>query len=149
MESEIYASFKIIGPHLDPEQVTRSIGISPSKTWRIGDLVVEQALLRHKNNGWLLKSNLPLSATLKEHVRFILAQLQVSWQALKELCTQHDAEISCVVMSYGGDRPAMFFDKDIISRAADLNAAIDIDLYVFPRRRKSTRLPDTKVSSTP
>jgi hypothetical protein len=131
MKSELSASFMLLGQEFDPAQVTAWVGLTPSRTWRIGDLVQPPAILRHKRNGWVLDSTLPASADLEEHVKSVLERLQPSWAVLVELALQYDTVISCVVYSYGGDRPAMHFDKDIVKRAAELNAAIDIDLYIF------------------
>ncbi len=149
MESDVYAAFILRGLELDPQHITTSLGMLPSKTWRVGELLIEQAILRHKDNGWMIASDLPLSCDLQEHVKSVMERLQPGWQVLMELCTSYDAEINCVVKSYGGDRPAILFEKDIVKLAADLNAAINIDLYVLPRRRKSTRSANVNVPSTP
>jgi len=42
--------------------------------------------------------------------------------------------MECIVKSYGGDRPQIFFDKEVIRKLAELNAEIDVDLYVFRSR---------------
>jgi uncharacterized protein DUF4279 len=132
MYSEVYAEFNLFGLDMDPDQVTALVGISPSKTWRLGDPIGPPPLiLRYKNNGWRLKSELPLSLDLEEHVKSVIDQLQPSWAAFVELGTRYSAEISCVVKSYGGDRPPISFNEAVVKRAAELNAAIDIDLYIF------------------
>lgn len=132
MRSDVYAALKITDPELDPDEVTAYLGMAPSKTWRVGDPVIPGAKLREKANGWLLKSGLPLAAPLEEHIRSLMELLQPVWPALVELCNKRHAEIYCVVYSYGGDRPGIFFDRDAVRRAADLNADIDVDLYILP-----------------
>lgn len=132
MKSEVYAAYVLYtGPELDPEQVTSLINLTPSRIWRIGDRVSTRAALRHEKNGWYLKSNLPISAELEEHVHSVVRQLLPAWEVLRDLGARHEAEMLCVVSSFGGDRPAINFDKDVVRRLAELNAAIGVDLYVF------------------
>jgi hypothetical protein len=139
MESEISAAFTLTGPDLDPEHVTHKTGLAPSKTWRAGDLIQKPATIRYEHSGWRLKSQLPPSAGIEEHIRWLIERLAPSWEALKELGGRYRSEFSCTVYSYGGDRPAIHFASDVLTRAADLSAAIDVDLYVMSERRKARK----------
>ena len=128
MESEISASFTLTG-EFDPEEITTKVGIIPSETWKIGELIHPKGTIRHNKNGWSLKSKLE-TAELEDHVRYVLEQLQPGWEPLAQLCTQHDAEIDCVIY-VNGQVPAIHFDKRIIDRVDKLNAEIDVDLYIL------------------
>lgn len=130
MKAEIYANFTLTGLDLDPDKVTAVVGIIPSKTWRIGDLVDERAAVRYKKNGWRLKSDLPATDDFEKHVTSVLERLQSGWWPLVELCSRYSAELDCVVYSYGGGRPAIIFGRDIVKRAAELHAEISVDLLV-------------------
>ncbi|MBC6481736.1 MAG: DUF4279 domain-containing protein [Hormoscilla sp. GM7CHS1pb] len=129
MESEILASFTLTG-EFDPEEITNKVGIIPSETWRMGELIHPKGTIRHQQNGWSLKSKLEKSAELEDHVKYVLEQLQPGWIPLAELCTQHDAEIDCVIY-VNGQVTAIHFDKRIIDLVNKLNAEIDVDLYVI------------------
>ena len=131
MVSEVYAAFILTGSDLDPDQITAQLGITPSRTWRTGDLVMERASIRHKNNGWSVKSDIPMSEDLEEHVEMVLQRLKPAWKSLRKLSTRYTALIDCVVYSHGGARPAIFFNKDVIKRISELNAEIDVDLLIF------------------
>lgn len=134
MESETDAVFTLTGSDLDPDRVTALTGVQPSRTWRTGELITERAIVRYKNNGWTLRSN--VSGDLNEEISDVLDLLQPAWSQFVALSSRSYAEIACVVYSYGGARPPIHFDRDIVRRAAELNAAIDVDLYVLPKRRK-------------
>lgn len=134
MESDVYAALVLRGQALDPDKVSRLAGIAPSQSWRVGDLRVPQATIRHNDNGWFLKSEVPASASLEEHVRDVLRRIEPAWPVFVDLGARHTAVIECVVWSYGGDRPAITFTPDIVRQAAELHAAIDVDLYVLSRR---------------
>jgi|SRR5579883_2442928 len=137
MESEIYAAFILQGRDLDPEGVTAAVGIQPSETWRSGDLVSDRAIIRRKLDGWKVDSSLPLSSSLEEHVENVLGRLRPGWLPLVDFCTENQAKLYCVVRIYGGARPPIIFNRGILRDVVELSAAIEIDLYVFPRRKRN------------
>ncbi|MFB2920023.1 DUF4279 domain-containing protein [Aerosakkonema funiforme] len=61
----------------------------------------------------------------------VLEQLQVGWLPLVEVCSQYYAEIACVIYYRSGSVPAIHFDKLILQQIGELNAEIDVDLYVL------------------
>jgi hypothetical protein len=132
MEFEISVLFELRGSELEPEKITALLGIIPTKSWRVNDLVHPKAGVRRKSNGWSLKSQLDKSAELDEHIKSIFEELQPSWQSLVEICKQYDALISCAVYRYQ-QIPAIDLDKDIVKKAAELNAGIDVDVYYLPK----------------
>lgn len=89
--------------------------------------------IRKKHNGWRLNSKLEKSAELEYHIKSVLEQLQVGWLPLVELCSQYYAEIAGVIYYWNGSVPAIHFDKNIMQQVAELNAEIDVDLYVLER----------------
>jgi len=131
MESEISAFFTLTGLDFEPSEITAKVGIMPSKTWKIGDSIDPRASIRRKHNGWSVKSQLEKSADLEDHIKSVLEQLQPGWLSLIELCKSYYAEIECVIYIVGDDRPAIHFDKHILQQIGELNAEIDVDLYVL------------------
>jgi len=132
MKSKIYAYFSLRGLDFDPEEITTKVGLIPTKTWKAGDLINPKATVCRKENGWSLKSELDESIDLEDHVRYLLQKLEPGWLPLIEICKKYYAEINCVVYAAGNERPAIHFNKDIVDKAAKLNAEIDIDLYFLP-----------------
>ena len=137
MESEIYAYFALIGTDLSPEEVTEKVGIKPSKTWKIGDLIHSKATIRKKYNGWRVDSQLSKSDDLESHIKSVMEQLQPGWLSLVEVCKHCKVEISCVIYYRSGSIPAIHFDKYIVEKVHQLNAAIDVDFYVLPEETAS------------
>jgi len=138
MESEIWAAFTLTGDDLDPDTVTAVTQLTPSDTWRKGDPFGRAGVMRHERSGWSMKSSLPLDRELEDHIRNVLDGLRPRWSSVVPLTEIYATEIECVVKSYGGDRPALHIDAEVLKSIADLNAALDIDLYVFGRRRRKT-----------
>jgi hypothetical protein len=128
MEIEISASFVLTRFKNEPEEITRMLGIYPTRTWKTGDLV-GKTILKRKSNGWVLESSLEQTADLDSHIKNVLERLSPCWEKLRELGLQYYTEISCVIYNYEAQVPVMHFDKEIIKSAAELNAEIDIDYY--------------------
>ncbi len=126
MRSEIYVTSWLSGFDADPAEITAIVGIEPSDIRRR----VERPQV--KENEGSVHSGLGPEADLPTQVASLLGRLEPAWQSLFELGPRYDAGIVCVVRSHGGDRPAIWFDSDIVKRAAELNACIDVDLYALP-----------------
>jgi hypothetical protein len=84
MNTEILVDFLLVDFEIEPEEITLLLKISPSKTWKIGDLISPKAVIYRKSNGWQLKSTLPHSEELEKHITSILEQLTPSWHVLTE-----------------------------------------------------------------
>jgi Domain of unknown function (DUF4279) len=131
MHSEISTYFRLTGA-FNPDEITAVVGIAPTKTHRAGDLISPRATMRYQNNVWRLDSSLDQSCDLEDHIKDVLERLQPGGAALINLCTQYAASIECVISSYGGDRPAIAFSRDLLKQVTALNAEIGVDLYVLP-----------------
>ncbi|GFE69891.1 DUF4279 domain-containing protein [Chroococcus sp. FPU101] len=131
MKSEILVSLTLTGLDLKPDKITDKLRINPSKIWYKGDLIYPKGKICYSNNGWSLKSNLESSSELEEHIQSIFKQLQPVWSVLKNLCSLYQTEINCVV--YVSEQvPSIHFNPEIIKQIHQLNAALDVDLYVLP-----------------
>lgn len=137
MKSEVSVSLTLTGIDLEPEKITEEIGIKPSEIWRKGELVDPRAIIRYKENGWRLLSPLENSNRIADPndleilTRSLLEKLQPVWDNVVKTCSQYYTELNCVI--YVSDQvPAIHFDADILEKLQQLNAAIDVDLYVLP-----------------
>ena len=118
---------------LDPDAVTAATGITPTDTWRLGDIhYVTPRLTRYRAySAWRVKSDPAMSVELEDHVGWVLAQLESGWDRLVELGHRYQAAIVCVIDTAEITGPGMHFDSDVIARFAALNALIDIDYYSY------------------
>ena len=132
MRSELSVQFTLRGVDLNPDDVTRLLGLQPTEAWRVGDRITAIRVPRFfSDSAWRLHSGLPDTTDLEEQVKSLLDRLEPVWDVAVELGKKHYAEFSCVVYSYGGDRPAISFDNEVIKRLAELNATLDVDLYIL------------------
>jgi Domain of unknown function (DUF4279) len=133
MSTEISISLSLAEFKCDPDEISTLLGIVPTETWRVDELINPRGTLRYQYNGWALKSQLDTSAGLEEHMESLLKQLEPQWEIFTELGNCYDIEFSCVIyMEFGDQVPAIHFNKDILQKVANLNAEIDVDLYVLP-----------------
>ena len=131
MESKIRVTYTLTGEGLQPDAVTNAVTVTPSRSWSKGERRIPESPLLHNHGGWQISSGLTESAELAEHVSVVLGKLRPSWESFCEFGKSYDAELSCVIKSYGGDRPVIGFSKRVIAELNELDAEIDIDLYVF------------------
>ncbi|WP_071777210.1 DUF4279 domain-containing protein [Coleofasciculus chthonoplastes] len=134
--NEIYAYFRLSGVDLDPDEITKIVGVKPTQTWKTGDVVVRsrgKPTIR-KFSVWKVKSKLAPSEELDPtreleiHIESVFEQLQPGWQQLAQISYQYEALICCVVYAYS-HVPAISFNQQIIHKASELSAGIDLDMY--------------------
>ncbi len=139
MRSEISVYFAFSGFDIDPDEITRLTGITPTRIQRAGDPVSwasslseeDKQRIRVKTNGWVMYSGLDSNVDLPTQVKALLEKLESAWDRLIELSQQYEPAVECIVRSYGGDRPEITFDKEVVRKLAQLNAELGVDLYVF------------------
>jgi Domain of unknown function (DUF4279) len=127
-QSNISTSFTLTGFSCEPENISRALGLEPTKTWKTGDLI-GKSILKFKHNGWFLEVKLTHSIDLEEHVQCLLEILSPAWDKLVEFGKIYDAEFNCVIYSYEAQGPGIHLNKQMLNRMAQLNAEFDVDYY--------------------
>jgi hypothetical protein len=125
---EVNAYFVLIGD-FDPNQITRRVGIVPTKTQHVGQ-VNPRSGRRAECARWELQPSVASPADLEDHVTAVLAALSPAFEEFRELGRKYEAMIQCVVYAYGS-QAGQHFSRDHIREAALLGAAIDLDLYAL------------------
>ncbi len=103
------------------------LGLACDKSWRIGDKRAH-TIIDEKNNGWIVNSGLPKTASLEEHMQQLLQRLEPYKDRIKLLSSDDNIEFSCVI--YATTMPALNFDNGIVEQLNQFGASLDIDLYV-------------------
>jgi hypothetical protein len=111
---------------VDPDEVSKLLGIAPDFIWRKGDLILETAR-SYSENGWRLVSSLPVSSSVEEHVLNVLDRIEPAAELLSHL-KPLEVEVSCVVYYYDYT-PVLGLSHETIRRLARLGASLDYDLY--------------------
>ncbi len=130
--NEISVAFTLTDFDCDPEEITARVGITPTKTWRVGDFINKKKTMKYEYNGWKLHSKIEKNADLESHIISVLEQLKSGWESLVKISQSYYTEISCAIYIYSDtERPAIHFSKQIIQKIAELNAEIDVDIYIL------------------
>jgi Domain of unknown function (DUF4279) len=101
-------------------------------TWKKGDLVHPKARITREFNGWQLNPNLNNEEDLDTQLLSLIDKLNPVWSILIQLINNSCyAQISIKIDAYDDDIPAINFAPETIKKIAEINAAIDIDLYIL------------------
>jgi Domain of unknown function (DUF4279) len=121
-----YAYFHLRGSFA-PDDVTRRVGVTPTKTAMEGDAIGTTSKSRPCSL-WALHSRLGGSAPLDEHVKDVLDQLDSNKAAFGELSRELGGTMQLV--GYFRDvSPGVHFDPEIVRRIAEYGLCIDCDFY--------------------
>ncbi|HLX82520.1 MAG TPA: DUF4279 domain-containing protein [Terriglobales bacterium] len=136
-ENKFYAYFTVTGS-FDPEYITKRVGISPTDSWRVGDLNPRNSLER-KFSRWSLYSRLAKSESLEAHIADVLDQLDASAAAFKEVSINESGGMQLVAQIYS-EYPGLHFEREIIQRLGEYRLSVDCDFYyLYSDAREDTR----------
>ena len=123
-----YVSFVISGLELEPDEVSRLLGIKPDYSHRKGDVKKssrsDDTLIR-KNGHWSLRSKLSDYESLEVHLCALLDRLKGKEAAIKSLAEENEIGFGCDLWeTIGVELPA-----HILRSIADFNASLGITIY--------------------
>lgn len=130
-ENETHATFRLLGDALDPAEVTRILGITPSFARRKGDKYGgPRRPVASRTGIWALESEKSVtSADLEKHLEFLLNQLDAKASLVAELTRGGlTADILCYWMSATGQGGPVL-GAATIRRIAELGVDLDFDCY--------------------
>lgn len=102
MRPKVIVSLRFGGSDLDPDELTRSLGVEPTSAHRQGDPKYSDPAVRRKiRNGrisawssglWSFESGLPQAEPLEAHMRHVLDRLIGKEEQLRELSRRYSAD---------------------------------------------------------
>jgi len=125
--SRIRAYFGLWG-RFDPEEVTSTIGLSPTQSHRRGEPLAGTV---HKDDLWAFGTEEEVDFDLPRHVDFVLQGISPFSAELNQLRERFglSATLNCVVW-IGSPTPILSFSKETLDRISQLGADLDIDSYL-------------------
>jgi len=120
-----YAYLRIIGEG-EIKEVTRALGVEPTKSWNKGD--VRKAGGVYEFSNWTYNAQKFEDKVLDSSIEKVVDFLEsLNWSQVL-LPSGFEGTIQCV--SYHKERsPGFHLDRKLISRIAELNMEVDFDLY--------------------
>jgi hypothetical protein len=129
-----YATFRAFSESLDPDEVSRALGIEPTKCFRAGDeRKPNRPYAPYRSGGWLLSTEAFESRDIREHVDRLLDRLEPSAPALARLVEEGArCSVFCFWSSDNGQGGPQL-DPTQMARLAALNLPILFDVYTAAR----------------
>lgn len=124
-----FASLRLTRTDLDPDEVTRRLGIVPMEAFRRGD-TFSRGLVR-KLGYWGISSQDQVATNdLEEHIAWLLDRLEPASGPFKALCAEDvDADIFCYLETRGQGGPE--FSSRLMGRLAALGLPLGLDIYYY------------------
>ncbi len=123
-----YAYFHVRGS-FDPDEITRRVGVAPTKTAREGDTIVGTTKKRPCSL-WALYSRLAASAPLELAVKDVLDQLDTNGAAFEEVSRELDGTME-LVGYFREHEPGFCLEREIVERMARYALTLDCDFYNY------------------
>jgi Domain of unknown function (DUF4279) len=125
----IYSTLILRGNELNPQEVTDSLKINPSMSFKRGDWRNETDKWEH--NFWSLSSQDKIqSSNMATHLEWLLNQLEPIKLRLLEILNREgiSAEISCFWI-FPTDHENITLSPELIQKIADLSVSLSIEFY--------------------
>ncbi|MEW6025780.1 MAG: DUF4279 domain-containing protein [Planctomycetota bacterium] len=138
MAGKFYIEFSFRGDDFSPEEITTSLGITPSRTWKKGDRRTPKnanTKVVCKNNGWVIRTEEKTDENnnMEEQIELLLARLTPLAYKIKEICSNNkkiEAIFCCVLYAIEAN-PQVYFKSMIVRQISDMGASIWFDVYNF------------------
>ncbi|MEK4512126.1 DUF4279 domain-containing protein [Paenibacillus anaericanus] len=129
--TNVKVEFSIFGDQFDPNIVTNTLLIPPTRTWLKGDRI--QRELFSKETCWELATEYEESLDINDQIDKVKNLLQDRKDQVVKLIRQNNLEckFEVVINIENNETPAMYLNKDTIKFIYDLGAEIDFDLYIY------------------
>jgi hypothetical protein len=128
--SEVWVSLVISGQTLDPNEVSGTLGLSPSETWRRGERTHSGALITHQDNGWMLSSEPHQGGptVLGDLADALLARVLPFADRFRNLPAGTNVALQCAVYDRNRD-VVIWYAPSTIRGLALIGASLDLDYY--------------------
>jgi hypothetical protein len=124
--NEQYAYFSITGD-FDPPEISRTVGVAPTESWRKGD-VNPRTQLERKFSRWSLHSRLAKTSELEAHIADVLEQLAGNRNEFRNLSLKYDGVMQ-LVGYFKTNYPGLHLDRAQVESLAEYALSVDFDFY--------------------
>jgi len=132
MRTNIKIEFNICGDYIDVDNVTEMMAIKPIISYLKGDPIKGKPLVR-KDTLWAIETEYEEADDIDDVLPKVLKQIIGKTDVIKKIKELYDVNISFifVINIEDGESPAMYLNIDLIKFAAEIDARIGFDVYVY------------------
>jgi len=131
--TQIRLELAIFGESLVPTAITELSNITPTAMWMEGDDIPHRKNLKRKETCWKFSTDFIQTFFIEDVTKIIVEKFTPS---IKKISTyvkdQHlEAKLYVIAEVYNKERPALYFDRDLLKMLVKINGSIEIDLYMI------------------
>jgi len=126
-QNESYAYFCLDDFSVDPDEITKMLGFTPTETWRKGDIHPKTQRERISNR-WMLYSRLDRDKGLESHIDDVFCQLDAHREAVLKVCGQFDGYLQLVGYFYQY-YPGFHLERADTIKMGEYRLGLDCDFY--------------------
>ncbi len=123
----------------DPDDITKTLGLTPSKSWKINDPIVSKkfqfdAGAKRPFSMWSYGYNDSYNGDISRQIRNTISDLRPRIPLIKEFVEKNNCQVYIQVVcdTTAGDlTPNFSIDTDIIDFCKLVGAKIDVDMNIF------------------
>lgn len=122
---QTFVSFRISSENLVPDDITRTLGITPNTAHHKGDPRRKPEFAPYRTGIWSIDSGLPRESDLETHLNAFLQVLEPKAAVLLELSRSVKLDFYATLFDIGG----VELSADMMGRMAKLGASFGTTIY--------------------
>jgi hypothetical protein len=123
------ACIRISGDNLQPDEVSRELGLQATKSGLKGERLSGRPRMRPLLSSlWMLNSPLSDQSPLEDHLKWLLDVLEPKFHVISRITKQHQAEFFCGFGSDNG-QGGCIFAVELLERLVKLGVPLVLDLH--------------------
>jgi hypothetical protein len=123
------ATLRVMGKELDFESISRTLGVAPTHTHRLGDPAPIAETYAH--DMWALDSPLDPKEPLEAHLKWLQNMLSPHYDFLKSLRGKAKVDFYCQYSCYS-DQGGLIVRPEILRMFVELDVPFDISILALP-----------------
>ena len=130
-KTNVKVVFSIFGDGFDPNSITDTLLITPTRIWFKGDII--RGDLIRKETCWELATEYEESLDINDQIDQVKKLIQIQQEEIVKLIRQYNLEckLEVIINIENNEKPAIYLNKETVKFVYDLGAEIDIDLYIY------------------
>lgn len=130
-KTNVKVEFSIFGDEINPEVITSTLKIKPTRQWLKGDHIRND--LFRKESCWEISTEYEESYDINDQLDKIIDRISDKESEIHSLLKTYNAEckFEIVIQIENNEKPAMYITRERITFLNDIRASIDFDLYIY------------------
>ncbi len=132
LKNESTAWLNIIGFDMNPDEITKEVGVNPTKTRIKGEYrtvgTKTPRKIINKENQWILESSLSRKLPLEKHLEHLLDKIKFHKDSFKYLTKSCTVELNSALYYYEAN-PGLSFETELLKEIADFDISLNLDIY--------------------